>query len=146
MSRIIRKPDFCICENKGADQLRSSCEADQGLSFRCMDRTIPLLHIAKISSFQLSSALVRFVLDWSETSKTGFLAPRLMYGVRESHRLVIKHQTAGTEVGSWNPSWTMLWDHVVSMSKTHYLQIILVYYKEQSYSVLTCQIKMLTGI
>ena len=25
MSRIIRKPNFCLCENKGADQLRSNC-------------------------------------------------------------------------------------------------------------------------
>ena len=24
MSRIMRKPDFCICENKDADQLRSN--------------------------------------------------------------------------------------------------------------------------
>ena len=33
LSRIVRKPDFCICENKGADQLRSYCEADQHLCF-----------------------------------------------------------------------------------------------------------------
>ena len=25
--------DFCLCENKGADQLRSDCEADQRLCF-----------------------------------------------------------------------------------------------------------------
>ena len=24
MSRIVRKPDFCLCENKGADQLRGN--------------------------------------------------------------------------------------------------------------------------
>ena len=29
MSRAVRKPDFCLCKNKGADQLRSNCEADQ---------------------------------------------------------------------------------------------------------------------
>ena len=34
MSRLIRKPTICICENKGADQLRSNCEADQRLCFR----------------------------------------------------------------------------------------------------------------
>ena len=34
MSRIMRKPDFCICENKGADQLCSNCTADQHLCFR----------------------------------------------------------------------------------------------------------------
>ena len=50
LSRVVRKPDFCLCENKGADQLRSNCEADQRLCFRYSDSTIPLLLIAKISS------------------------------------------------------------------------------------------------
>ena len=26
ISRVIRKPTFCICENKGADKLRSNCD------------------------------------------------------------------------------------------------------------------------
>ena len=43
----MRKPDFCLCENKGADQLRSNCEADQRLCFRYSDSTILLLLIAK---------------------------------------------------------------------------------------------------
>ena len=30
----MRKPAFCICENKDADQLRSNCAADQRLCFR----------------------------------------------------------------------------------------------------------------
>ena len=34
MSRIMRKPDFFICENKGADQLCSNCTADLRLCFR----------------------------------------------------------------------------------------------------------------
>ena len=42
-SRVMRKPTFCICKNKGADQIRSYCEADQHLCFRYMDSTIPLL-------------------------------------------------------------------------------------------------------
>ena len=46
----MRHPTFSICENKGADQLRGHREADQGHCFRCADRTIPLLLIAKISS------------------------------------------------------------------------------------------------
>ena len=29
----MRKPVFCICKNKGADQLRSNCEADQHFVF-----------------------------------------------------------------------------------------------------------------
>ena len=39
----LRKPDFCLCENKGADQLRSNCEADQRLCFRFTDSTLSLL-------------------------------------------------------------------------------------------------------
>ena len=50
MSRGARKPDFCICENKDADQLRVNREADQRLCFRYMDSTIPLLPKSKISS------------------------------------------------------------------------------------------------
>ena len=51
MSRDARKPDFCLCENKGADQLRGNREADQRLCFRYTDSTIPLLLKSEISSF-----------------------------------------------------------------------------------------------
>ena len=50
MSLVMRKPDFCICENKGADQLRGNREADQRLCFPNIDSTIPLLSKSKISS------------------------------------------------------------------------------------------------
>ena len=33
----MRKPDFCICENKDADQLRGDREDDQGLGDREAD-------------------------------------------------------------------------------------------------------------
>ena len=55
----MRKPTICICENKGADQLRSNCEADQRLCFRYTDSTIPLLSKSKISSLMPSSVLVQ---------------------------------------------------------------------------------------
>ena len=51
MSRIVRKPDFCLCENKAEDQLRGNREADQRLCFRYTDSTFPLLLISEISSF-----------------------------------------------------------------------------------------------
>ena len=51
MSRIVRKPDFCLGENKGADQLRGNREADQRLCFRYSDSTIPLLLKSEIASF-----------------------------------------------------------------------------------------------
>ena len=50
MSRVMRKPTFCICENKDADQLRGNREADQRLCFRYTDSTIPLLSKSEISS------------------------------------------------------------------------------------------------
>ena len=43
MGRAMTKPDFCLGENKGADQLRGNREADQRLCFRYSDSTIPLL-------------------------------------------------------------------------------------------------------
>ena len=44
MSRDVRKPDFCICENKDADQLRGgNREADQRLCFRYLDKENPSL-------------------------------------------------------------------------------------------------------
>ena len=39
----MRKPAFCICENKVADQLHGNREADQRLCFRYIDSTIPLV-------------------------------------------------------------------------------------------------------
>ena len=51
LSRVVRKPAFCICENKDADQLRGNREADQRLCFLYTDSTIPLFPKSKISSF-----------------------------------------------------------------------------------------------
>ena len=55
MSLVLRKPAFCICENKDADQLRGNREADQRLCFRYTDGTIPLLPKSEITA--------RFVWD-----------------------------------------------------------------------------------
>ena len=43
MSHTVRKPDFCLCKNKGADQLCSNRTADERLCFRYTDSTFPLL-------------------------------------------------------------------------------------------------------
>ena len=73
-SRVMRKPDFCLCENQDADQLCSKCIADLRLCFRCSHSTIPLLLKSKISRFQLSTVTVHVGLcqTWSETPKTFF--------------------------------------------------------------------------
>ena len=70
----MRKPAFCIWENKAADQLRGKREADQRLCFRYTDSTIPLLSKSEISSFYPSSVAVEPGLcgTWSEIPKTGF--------------------------------------------------------------------------
>ena len=51
----MRKPMFCLCENKDADQLCSNREADQ----RYIDSTDPLLSKCEISSLFPSSVAVQ---------------------------------------------------------------------------------------
>ena len=55
----MRKPDFSLCENKGANQLCSNCTADQRLCFRYTDSTIPLPLKTEISSFYPASVNVQ---------------------------------------------------------------------------------------
>ena len=64
MSRRIRKPTICICENKGTDQLCSNCTADQRLCFHYPDSTIPhlLIPILKLLAC-FRDCTVRFVSD-----------------------------------------------------------------------------------
>ena len=80
MSLVVRKPAFCICENKDADQLRGNREADQRLCFRHTDSTITLLPKSEISRFLPFSVAVQPGLcrTWSDTPKTGFLRTRLI--------------------------------------------------------------------
>ena len=60
VSRDVRKPDFCICENKDADQLRgNNREADQRLCFRYTESTIPLLPKSEITSLSLYSVIAQ---------------------------------------------------------------------------------------
>ena len=69
------KPTICIGENKGADQLRSNCEADQRLCFCYSDSTITLLLKSEISSLWHFSVLVQVSLcrTCSETTLLVFL-------------------------------------------------------------------------
>ena len=82
----MRKPDFCICENKDAYQLRGNREADQRLCFRYTDSKVPLLPKSEISSLLPSSVTVQPGLcqTWSETPKTGVLITRLKYHKEDS--------------------------------------------------------------
>ena len=81
MSHVMRNPDFCLCENKGADQLRRHCEADQLLCFRYSDSTIPLLLKFKISSLYLDrfcDFTGRFVSDLYKNQIVGFPTKRFL--------------------------------------------------------------------
>ena len=49
MSLIMRKPVFCICENKGTNQLNGNYEVDQHLCFRYVYNTTLLLLKSEIS-------------------------------------------------------------------------------------------------
>ena len=81
MSCVMRKPAFCICENKDADQLGGKGKADQRLCSSYTDKTIPLLPKSEISSLYTSFVAVQPELcrTWLETPKTGFLASRLKH-------------------------------------------------------------------
>ena len=98
MSRRMGKPTICIGENKGADQLRSDCEADQRLCLRYSDSTIPLLLKYKISSLYPSSVTVQAGLcqTWSEPkllvfSRTGSNYSYVSSTVYHLISLIFKH-------------------------------------------------------
>ena len=55
----MRKPTFCICENKDADQLRGNREADQRLCFGYMDSTARLPVPGHFYSCVVSKYLLR---------------------------------------------------------------------------------------
>ena len=83
MEGVVRKLYYCLCKNKGADQLCSNCKADHAFVFATqiiMDSTISLLK-SVILSFQPVSVTVQVCLcqTWSETLKTGFLMLWLKY-------------------------------------------------------------------
>ena len=74
LSLLMRKPDFCIWENKDADQLRGKREADQRLGFRYTDSTIPLLpKFRKIKPLAIfCGCTARFVWDLVRNPKDRF--------------------------------------------------------------------------
>ena len=100
MSRIVRKPDFCICENEDADQLRGYREADQRLCFRYKDSTIPLLSKSDISSLYPSSVAVQPGLcgTRTETPKTSFLTTRPISSRQQNRIALISQLSSATDL------------------------------------------------
>ena len=82
MSRLMGKPTICTGENKGADQLRSNCEADQRLIFRYTDSTCTCSSTFLIQNVQPLSIFcdctARFASDLVGTQIVGFLTHRLI--------------------------------------------------------------------
>ena len=98
----MRKPAFCICENKDADQLRGDREADQRLCFRYIASTIPLLPIyIYIRTFKplglFCGCRARFVLDLIGN-------PEDRFSHNEAHFL--KAYICGVDSGD-KPSWLL---------------------------------------
>ena len=79
MSCVMRRPAFCICENKGADQ--RNCAADQHLCFGYIDSAKPLLTNSEISSLQPFSVALQLGLCWTwlEAPKICFLMTWLKF-------------------------------------------------------------------
>ena len=78
LSRVTGTPAFCECKNKGADQLRSNCTANQHLCIRYMDSTNPLLAKSEISSHLLWLYSPLCVGPGRKPQKTAFLTSRLI--------------------------------------------------------------------
>ena len=70
------KLTICICEYKGADQLRGNREADQRLCFRYTDSTLLLLLKSEISSFLPASVTVQPDLCRTCSETTLLVLPR----------------------------------------------------------------------
>ena len=69
----MRKPTFCMCENKDADQLCGNREADQCLCCRYTDSTIPLLSKSEISLLAIfCNCTACFVSDLFENPEDWF--------------------------------------------------------------------------
>ena len=69
----MRKQTFCICKNKGADQL-GNCEANYLLCFCYTDSTISILSKSKISSLLaiFCAYTAQFVSDLLGTTELFF--------------------------------------------------------------------------
>ena len=80
----MRKPTFCICENKDADQLRGNREADQRLCFRYIDSTIPL------SKSEISSQYPSSVTAQPGLCRTRSETRMLVFSRRGSSNLLYK--------------------------------------------------------
>ena len=69
----MRKPDFCISENKDADQLCGTKQLISTSVFRYIDGIIPLLHKTKISRASSHLLYSTVCVGPGRKPQTGFL-------------------------------------------------------------------------
>ena len=75
LSLIMRKPAYCICENKDADQLCGNRTTDQRLCFRyTIVQFLYYLNLKFQALVIFCGCTAQFVSDWSETPKTGYIS------------------------------------------------------------------------
>ena len=98
----MRKPFFCIYENKDADQLCGDCTADQHLCFRFKCSTVPVLPKSEISSLYPSSVAVQpcFCQTWLETRRQIFSRQGSYYFIDYVQNFSIKTYVVGTNYNS----------------------------------------------
>ena len=99
----MRKPDFCICENKGADQLHDSRAADQHLCFHYTDSMIPLNFLNP--EFQYSMAVQPGLFQTrSETPEDRFShnAAQVLYLQKVNIRII--HNSNGSSHSKYHSS------------------------------------------
>ena len=96
----MRKPDFCICENIGADQLFSYSTADQHLCFRYTDSTIPPKYNSSYTYIQNFKILALFF---------GCIGPFLLDLVgnpQDQFSGIVNHDMRKHVLGVFRPSQT----------------------------------------
>ena len=72
MSPVIRKPAFCICKNKDADQLGGNREVDQRLCFCIYAKSTYFLNLNFKSLAIFCGCTARFVSDLVENPEDRF--------------------------------------------------------------------------
>ena len=117
----MRKPDVCLCENKGADQLRSYCESDQRLYFRY---TVQFLFYLN-PKFQASSLLLG--LYRPICVRPGRKSQRPVFSLCGSYVSILKCQGQMNLFGYTLPLNNLIKEEQVSLNQ---LKISYVHYRD----------------
>ena len=87
MSRLLRTPTLCMCENIGADQLRGDSESDQRICFRHTTRIVQSPFFVN-TKFHASSCLLLWL--YSPVCAQPGQKPQRWFSYEAAHILFIK--------------------------------------------------------